>query len=147
MNNVKKLDEDFKKARIEKNDLAKALFSTLKGEYENFVKNGNEPGDASLEKIAKKMIKNAEIVGTEDARKEIELLASYVPEQMGEEVTRKLVKEIMDGRPEVVEEYRAGNKGKVGFLLGKVMSLSHGKADAKVVGRILNEELANGPVV
>lgn len=139
--NVNLLEENFKRARIERNEIAKALYSTLKGEYENSVKNGNEAGNATLEKIARKMVKNAEMVGTEDAKREIELLSAFVSKEMSEAEIREIVQAALANCSAKVEEYRKGNKGSVGFFMGTVMKATSGKANPKVVTRILNEEL------
>ena len=41
-----------------------------------------------------------------------------------------------------VETYRGGKEGVLGFLVGQVMKATDGKADAKVVSRLLREKLA-----
>jgi aspartyl-tRNA(Asn)/glutamyl-tRNA(Gln) amidotransferase subunit B len=52
---------------------------------------------------------------------------------------------IIDGviaaHPEQVETYRGGKEGVLGFLVGQVMRETQGKADPKVVNRLLREKL------
>ena len=43
-----------------------------------------------------------------------------------------------------VETYRGGKEGVLGFLVGQVMKETQGKADPKVVNRLLREKLASG---
>jgi len=52
---------------------------------------------------------------------------------------------IIDGviaaHPDQVETYRGGKEGVLGFLVGQVMRETQGKADPKVVNRLLTERL------
>jgi hypothetical protein len=47
----------------------------------------------------------------------------------------------MDANPKSVEDYRKGKTAAVKFLVGQVMKLSKGKADAKTVGELLEMKL------
>jgi Asp-tRNA(Asn)/Glu-tRNA(Gln) amidotransferase B subunit len=47
----------------------------------------------------------------------------------------------MDANPKSVEDYRKGKTAAVKFLVGQVMKLSKGKADAKTVGELLEKKL------
>jgi Asp-tRNA(Asn)/Glu-tRNA(Gln) amidotransferase B subunit len=47
----------------------------------------------------------------------------------------------MDTNPKSVEDYRKGKTAAVKFLVGQVMKLSKGKADAKTVGELLEKKL------
>jgi aspartyl-tRNA(Asn)/glutamyl-tRNA(Gln) amidotransferase subunit B len=48
---------------------------------------------------------------------------------------------VISGHPEQVETYRGGKEGVLGFLVGQVMRETQGKADPKVVNRLLRERL------
>jgi len=48
---------------------------------------------------------------------------------------------VIAGNPEQVESYRGGKEGVLGFLVGQVMKETQGKADPKVVNRLLREKL------
>jgi aspartyl-tRNA(Asn)/glutamyl-tRNA(Gln) amidotransferase subunit B len=48
---------------------------------------------------------------------------------------------VMAAHPEQVETYRGGKEGVLGFLVGQVMRETQGKADPKVVNRLLREKL------
>ncbi len=52
-----------------------------------------------------------------------------------------IVKEVVGGYPDKVEEYRAGKVELVGFFMGQVMRRSGGRADPGVVRRLLDEAL------
>ncbi|MGZ4334930.1 MAG: Asp-tRNA(Asn)/Glu-tRNA(Gln) amidotransferase subunit GatB, partial [Gaiellaceae bacterium] len=48
---------------------------------------------------------------------------------------------VLAGNPQQVETYRGGKEGVLGFLVGQVMKETGGKADPKVVNRLLRERL------
>jgi Asp-tRNA(Asn)/Glu-tRNA(Gln) amidotransferase B subunit len=48
---------------------------------------------------------------------------------------------VLAAHPEQVETYRGGKEGVLGFLVGQVMRETQGKADPKVVNRLLREKL------
>src|SRR5262249_53590488 len=48
---------------------------------------------------------------------------------------------VIAAHPEQVETYRGGKEGVLGFLVGQVMRETQGKADPKVVNRLLRERL------
>jgi aspartyl-tRNA(Asn)/glutamyl-tRNA(Gln) amidotransferase subunit B len=52
-----------------------------------------------------------------------------------------LVDEVLAKFPEKVEEYRGGKKGLMGLFVGEVIKASKGKADPKVVNKLLQEKL------
>ena len=51
-------------------------------------------------------------------------------------------KKICDGLASILKDYKAGKKAAAGFFVGQVMKLSKGKADPKIVGRIVAEKLS-----
>ena len=67
-------------------------------------------------------------------KKEIEILASYLPEQMGEKEIRKIVKE-------TIAQLEVTTKAEMGNVMGSVMGKLKGKADGNVVKKIVEEEL------
>ena len=48
---------------------------------------------------------------------------------------------VLAANPEQVATYRGGKEGVLGFLVGQVMKETGGKADPKVVNRLLREKL------
>ena len=49
---------------------------------------------------------------------------------------------VLAANPEQVETYRGGKEGVLGFFVGQVMRETGGKADPKVVNRLVRERLA-----
>jgi aspartyl-tRNA(Asn)/glutamyl-tRNA(Gln) amidotransferase subunit B len=53
-----------------------------------------------------------------------------------------VIEAILAANPEQVETYRGGKEGVLGFFVGQVMRETGGKADPKVVNRLVRERLA-----
>ena len=53
-----------------------------------------------------------------------------------------LVEQAIAANPKSVADFKAGKKAAAGFFVGQVMKLSKGKADPKVVGKLVAERLA-----
>jgi aspartyl-tRNA(Asn)/glutamyl-tRNA(Gln) amidotransferase subunit B len=58
----------------------------------------------------------------------------------GEEV-REAIRKVLDGNTKAVADYLQGEKKALHFLVGKVMQLTKGKADAREVRRLIEEKL------
>lgn len=58
--------------------------------------------------------------------------------------TEEMVKYVLDGNPDKVNNYHLGKTGLIGFFLGSVMKQSNGKADPKEIMDILRRELDSG---
>jgi aspartyl-tRNA(Asn)/glutamyl-tRNA(Gln) amidotransferase subunit B len=58
-----------------------------------------------------------------------------------EDALAPVVDAVIAAHPEQVETYRGGKEGVLGFLVGQVMRETQGKADPKVVNRLLQEKL------
>ncbi len=67
--------------------------------------------------------------------KELELLQAYLPEQMGEEEIKKLVKE-------VIAQTNATTMQDMGKVMSALMPATKGKADGTLVSKIVKESLA-----
>ena len=52
-----------------------------------------------------------------------------------------MVEAAIAANPKSVADYKAGRKAAAGFFVGQVMKASKGKADPKVVGRLVAEAL------
>jgi hypothetical protein len=140
MEKVSAMNLAFLNARKEKNKLAIGVLSSLKGEYENSVKNGNPPGDATLEKMVKKFIKNLEIVGTEESKQEINIIKPYGAEEIDLIKLTETIRGILSNNVDKVNAYKSGNNGVIGFLVGCVMKEVN-NVDGKVVMEILKQEI------
>lgn len=69
-----------------------------------------------------------------DLENEIEILMEYLPEQMTEEEIIALVKK-------TIEEVGAQNPKEMGKVMGKLVPLTKGKADGKLVSEIVKKAL------
>jgi aspartyl-tRNA(Asn)/glutamyl-tRNA(Gln) amidotransferase subunit B len=58
-----------------------------------------------------------------------------------EDTLAPVIDAVIAAHPEQVQTYRGGKEGVLGFLVGQVMRETHGKADPKVVNRLLQEKL------
>ena len=54
---------------------------------------------------------------------------------------RRIVTQTIVAQPNAVEDYRAGKKSAIGFLMGQVMKATGGKANPNVVRQLLSERL------
>jgi uncharacterized protein YqeY len=66
--------------------------------------------------------------------KEIEILSAYMPEQLGEDKIREIVKA-------VIAETGAASKADMGKVMGQAMNRLKGQADGNVVKKMAEEEL------
>ena len=57
------------------------------------------------------------------------------------------IERVLAANPDQVATYRGGKEGVLGFLVGQVMKETGGKADPKVVNRLLREKLQGRQVV
>ena len=58
-----------------------------------------------------------------------------------ESALEPVIDAVLAANPGQVETYRGGKEGVLGFLVGQVMRETQGKADPKVVNRLLREKL------
>jgi len=71
----------------------------------------------------------------EKESQEIEILTAYMPEQMGEDKVREIIKE-------VITQTGASSKADIGKVMGAAMSKLKGQADGNVVKSIVEDELS-----
>lgn len=71
----------------------------------------------------------------EKEKKEIEIISVYLPEQLGEDKIREIIKE-------VITVTGASSKADMGKVMGQAMGKLKGQADGSVVKRIVEEELS-----
>ncbi len=53
----------------------------------------------------------------------------------------KIIVEVISSNPKAVEQYKSGKKNTLGFFVGQVMKITKGKANPKLVNKILSEKL------
>jgi len=89
-------------------------------------------------KIAKAVLKL--MIETKKTAEEIVKEKGLVQLSSGDEI-RKIVKGIMADNAKSVNDYRSGKKQALAFLVGQVMRKTRGKANPKLLNKILTEEL------
>jgi len=157
-----KIKEDLKKAMQEKNELklsvlrmvSSAVYNNEKDKRAKLSKAGEEESKLDeLSKLAEEEV--IEVVSSEvkkrkdsieqyekggrsdlaeNEKKELEILMDYMPEQIGEDEIRKIVKE-------KIEEMGISSPQETGKLMGAIMPQFKGKTDGNIVGKIVQEEL------
>ncbi len=70
----------------------------------------------------------------EKEKEELSILQGYLPEQLGEDELRKIIKDI-------IEEAGASGPGDMGKVMKSVMAKVKGQADGRLVNRIVREML------
>ena len=58
-----------------------------------------------------------------------------------ESAIEKIIDEVIEENPDAVENYKKGKTTVIGFLVGKVMKKSKGKASPQIVNKLLKEKL------
>ena len=53
----------------------------------------------------------------------------------------QLIHDVVAANPQSVEDYRAGKKKAIGFLVGQIMKKTKGRANPQVVNQLLVKEL------
>lgn len=92
--------------------------------------------EAKQRKESIEQFKNAERQELVDKEtKELEILQKYLPEQMGEDQIRRIVKE-------AIGEIGATSIAEIGKVMGALMPKVKGKADGNLVSKIVREELS-----
>ena len=123
------------------------------------IATGDNKGEDDISIDCKKFAKLMELVGGKTINRNVgkKILvnvleegidpAAYVEEnKLGmvsdTDVIGKTVREVLSENEESVAEYKKGNQKIIGFFVGKVMKKLEGKADPKIVNKLLMEYLA-----
>ena len=144
-----KLQEDMKSAMVAKDELRLSVNRMLKSAVQYFeIQKGGAGYEATdediLDVIGKEIKKRRESIelykqggrdeAAEKEQKELEILESYLPEQMPEEEVEKLVKE-------AVSQTGAKTMQDMGKVMGALMPKVKGKADATLVSDLVRKQL------
>lgn len=89
-------------------------------------------------KIAKTVL--AEVLKTGRQAKDV-ITASGLTQISSEKELDLMVKEVIKNNPKPVEEYKAGKKTAIGFLVGQLMKASKGRANPELANKLLTKEL------
>lgn len=140
------IPQDLKKALREKNKLELNVLRMLQSSIRNReIDSRNELDDAGIIEVVNSEIKKRKDtveeykkVNREDAAQselqEIEILMRYMPEQLGEENIREKVLES-------IRNMDASGLKDLGSVMKDIMPELKGKADGKMINRIVREEL------
>lgn len=149
--NKQKLQEELKQSMLSKNELKTSVLRMLLSAVNYYeIQKGGAGYDATDEDILsviqsqakqrKDSIEQFQKAGRQELAdketKELEILNSYLPEQMGEEEIRSLVKE-------AVAQTGASGMQDMGKVMGALMPKVKGKADGGLVSSIVKEALSS----
>ncbi len=149
--NKQKLQEELKQSMLSKNELKTSVLRMLLSAVNYYeIQKGGAGYDATDEDILsviqaqakqrKDSIEQFQKAGRQELAdketKELEILNSYLPEQMGEEEIRSLVKE-------AVAQTGASGMQDMGKVMAALMPKVKGKADGGLVSSIVKEALSS----
>lgn len=146
MSLLEQLDQDMKSALKNKEKTKLSVIRMLRSSIkkEEIDKRHALNDDEVLEVIVREIkqrkdsLSQYENAGREDLaqkeKEEIEILESYLPEQLSEEEVRSLVQQ-------VIQEVGATSKADMGKVMGAIMPKVKGKADGRVINRLVQELL------
>jgi len=104
------------------------------GELLNLIENGTISG-----KIAKEVLEDMISSG----KTAIEIVKDKGMTQISDQSELEgIISEILEIHPDEIARYKAGDQKLMGFFVGKVMKLTQGKANPKVVNEILTKRLS-----
>lgn len=144
-----KISDDLKSAmkagETEKRDVLRMIDSMIKNtEIEKMKREVGLTDEEIIEVISRAVKQRKDSIAqyssggrpelAEKEKKEIEILMAYMPEQMGEEEVRKIVKD-------VISALGASGAASIGKVMGPAMARLKGKADGNLVKKIVEEEL------
>ncbi|MGA1845874.1 GatB/YqeY domain-containing protein [Deferribacter abyssi] len=136
--------EDMKKFMKEKNEIALGAIRMLRAEIKNAeIEKKKELIDDEIIQVVQSAIKKRkdaveqyEKAGRADLaekeKKEIVVLAKYLPEQLTEEELKEIIKEEID-------KLESKDKKYFGQVMKGVMAKVKGRADGKLVNKLVNE--------
>lgn len=146
-----KLQEELKQSMLAKNELRTSVLRLLLSgvTYHEIQKGGAgymATGEDVIEVIGWEIKKRRESIEmyekgnrqelADKEKKELEILQTFLPEQMSEDDVRKLVKE-------AIETTGAKEQNEMGKVMGALMPKVKGKADGSLVSKIVREELSS----
>jgi uncharacterized protein YqeY len=141
-----RLMQDLKTAMREKDTLKKSVITMLRAAIKQMeVDSRQEVTDEMVHEIIAKQIKQKkgaiedfdkadrqDLV--EEARAEIEVLMTYLPEQMSEDEIRELVEQ-------TISDLGASSMKDMGKVMGALVEKTKGRADNGLVSKIVREKL------
>ena len=142
-----RLTEDMKSALRNRETVRLGLVRMIRSQIKNReIAKGNELSDEQVVEVVSSLIKSRRealefaVKGDRkdlvaQAEEELEVLASYLPDQLSEEEIRSVVREAID-------QSGAAGPGDLGRIMGAVMPRVKGRADGRLVNDIVRKCLA-----
>jgi uncharacterized protein YqeY len=142
-----RLNQDMKQAMKDKDSLKLSTIRMLRSAIKNKeIDKRRALTDAEVEEVILSEVKKRndsvteyEKAGRQDLadkeKAEIEVLKAYLPEQLSEDEVRALVEE-------VIRETGASSKADMGKVMGVLMPKVKGRADGRLVNRLVTEALS-----
>lgn len=142
-----KLLQDYKSALKQKQAIKSSILNFLRSElnYARIEKKKDKLEDADVIAVIKKQVKShqdsieqfekgnrADLV--EKERKELEILKSYLPQELGEAELKSIIEEIISSTPNATIK-------EMGKIMKEVMAKTSGRADGKLVSEIVKAKL------
>ncbi len=149
--NKQKLQEELKQSMLSKNELKTSVLRMLLSAINYYeIQKGGAGYEASEEDVLsviqnqakqrKDSIEQFKNAGRQELadkeQKELEILQAYLPEQMGEEEIKNLVKE-------AISQTSATSMQDIGKVMGALMPKVKGKADGNLVSKLVKESLSS----
>ncbi|MFD2369715.1 GatB/YqeY domain-containing protein [Brevibacillus sp. GCM10020057] len=146
MSVMERLDQDMKQAMKDKAALKLSVIRMVKAALKNEeINQGRLLSDDEVLTILTRELKQRreslhefEKAGRVDlaskAREEMDVLAAYLPAQLGEAEVREIVRE-------AIAATNATSKKEMGKVMGAIMPKVKGRADGSLVQKIVSEEL------
>ena len=146
-----KIQEDLRQAMMAKEELKLSTIRMLKSaiQYHEIQKGGagyKATDEDVIEVIGREVKKRNEAIElykkggrnelADKEQKELEILKSYLPEQMSDEEVRKLVEE-------TISQTGAQSMQDMGKVMGALMPKVKGRADATLVSSLVKEKLSS----
>lgn len=146
MSILEKIAEDLKKALKSGDKTKLSVLRLVKAAIKNMeIEKGALPTDEDISGVLRSFAKKAkESIGhfskagrkdlVEKEEAELSVIQGYLPEQLGEDELRKIIKD-------VINETGASGPKDLGKVMNPVMAKLKGKADGKLVNKIVREIL------
>jgi len=139
-----RIEDELLSAIKNKEELKRDVLRGLKSALKNYeIDSQTELTDADVEKVVAKEVKNrkesieaynqagkTELADSEQA--ELEILSTYLPEQLSEDEVIKIIDQVLSELPE-------GNRGQI---MGQLSQKLKGKADMGFVATVVNQKLS-----
>jgi Asp-tRNA(Asn)/Glu-tRNA(Gln) amidotransferase B subunit len=113
-----------------------------------FAATGDDPTDVNVSEMATvlkapNLTRSALVDATAASTKKGFSATAYTAQiaVSDESELEPVIDSVIAANPGQVETYRGGKEGVLGYLVGQVMKETQGKADPKVVNRLLREKL------